>query len=629
MTVANLNALTLVSWTGVETSFNANMVAQSVSHIVVRYRDAAGTLSTLTHGVHLTVSKAGASGETGAITAVPLAMPAAPGTVIFERVTPGTQATAFSDLSAYSQKTHEKLHDAAALRGGEARALGQRALVVPLGEGGMTLPLSAVRAGKLLGFGASGEISVQFTPGAYGGIVIDEDDMASNLSDVAPSQQSVKAFVEGRVQPVTKGGTGLIAVAQGDIIYASALNTMAALAKNASASRYLSNTGAGNNPAWAQVNLADGVTGNLPAANLGGGTNASAATFLRGDMQWVLAPGDVGTTEPYVIYATGQSNAFEKKTLASPWSPPPNLTVWNGTTASAGTAWAAPDNTKMNAMWSYAAQVARANPNRQVRLILIASNALAIANWLPGAPATDMYAAGKAAIEAALTNISMTKIDEFLWWQGESDAAAPSSYATNFESVKGRFILETWHPRTVPWVMFGMSPTAISGNPVYDAMSITLAGLAARFPLRRTFAAMESIPAALWEDTLHPTAEGYDMAGKLAYLAATRSWMRGGFVALNDDQAVAIVQPVSAGFVECSVIGASTGGASFEFASGSVVRPSTGTFATTGTSALAGTTGTDARVNYHMNGGFLYIENRLGQVRTIRVVWSGLEREGY
>lgn len=61
---------------------------------------------------------------------------------------------------------------------------------------------------------------------------------------------------------------GIPATVQGDLLYASAANTLSALAKNASATRYLSNTGGSNNPAWAQVNLTNGVTGVLPVANL-------------------------------------------------------------------------------------------------------------------------------------------------------------------------------------------------------------------------------------------------------------------------------------------------------------------------------------------------------------------------
>lgn len=79
---------------------------------------------------------------------------------------------------------------------------------------------------------------------------------------------------------VTKGGTGLTTAAQGDILYGSAANTIAALAKDTNATRYLSNTGTSNNPAWAQVALGDGVSGTLPAAN--GGTGI--ASYTAGDI---------------------------------------------------------------------------------------------------------------------------------------------------------------------------------------------------------------------------------------------------------------------------------------------------------------------------------------------------------
>jgi len=61
--------------------------------------------------------------------------------------------------------------------------------------------------------------------------------------------------------------------AQGDIVYATGANALARLAKDAITSRSLTNTGANNNPAWAQVALATGVSGTLPVANGGtGGT---------------------------------------------------------------------------------------------------------------------------------------------------------------------------------------------------------------------------------------------------------------------------------------------------------------------------------------------------------------------
>lgn len=78
----------------------------------------------------------------------------------------------------------------------------------------------------------------------------------------------------------TTGGTGLTSYTQGDVLYASATNTLAKLAKSATATRYLSNTGTTNNPAWAQITLSNGVTGSLGATN--GGTAQTA--YALGDI---------------------------------------------------------------------------------------------------------------------------------------------------------------------------------------------------------------------------------------------------------------------------------------------------------------------------------------------------------
>ena len=101
----------------------------------------------------------------------------------------------------------------------------------------------------------------------------------------------------GGTAPSWQPSATSVLTTQGDLLYASAANTLARLAKNTTATRYLANTGSSNNPSWDQVNLANGVTGTLPVGNggtgitttptngqipIGNGTNYTAATLTAG-----------------------------------------------------------------------------------------------------------------------------------------------------------------------------------------------------------------------------------------------------------------------------------------------------------------------------------------------------------
>jgi hypothetical protein len=87
------------------------------------------------------------------------------------------------------------------------------------------------------------------------------------------------------------------------LLYASGANTLARLAKDTNATRYLSNTGTSNNPAWAQINLTNGVTGILPVAN--GGTNASSASITAfNNITGYSASGATGTTTTNLVFST-------------------------------------------------------------------------------------------------------------------------------------------------------------------------------------------------------------------------------------------------------------------------------------------------------------------------------------
>lgn len=84
----------------------------------------------------------------------------------------------------------------------------------------------------------------------------------------------------GVADPVWSSATYPSTAAQGDIFYGSATNVISALPKDTNATRYLSNTGTSNNPAWAQINLSNGVVNTLGATN--GGTAQS--TYATGDI---------------------------------------------------------------------------------------------------------------------------------------------------------------------------------------------------------------------------------------------------------------------------------------------------------------------------------------------------------
>lgn len=101
------------------------------------------------------------------------------------------------------------------------------------------------------------------------------------LSDLAlGSANQVLQSGGGSADPAWSTATYPATTAQGDVLYSSSANTIVGLTKDANATRYISNTGASNNPAWAQIDLTNGVTGVLPIAN--GGTNASSMATTNG-----------------------------------------------------------------------------------------------------------------------------------------------------------------------------------------------------------------------------------------------------------------------------------------------------------------------------------------------------------
>ena len=131
--------------------------------------------------------------------------------------------------------------------------------------------------------------------------------MANELTHKDPGAELTQA------EYIASDGTGHVfeSQAQGDILYATSTTVLSRLGKDANDSRVLTNTGTNNNPAWAQVTLTTGVTGQLPIAN--GGTGAAnlndlitLATHTTGNFVATVADTGAGGI---LVAGSGSENA--------------------------------------------------------------------------------------------------------------------------------------------------------------------------------------------------------------------------------------------------------------------------------------------------------------------------------
>ncbi len=116
---------------------------------------------------------------------------------------------------------------------------------------------------------------------------------------------------------------------QGDILYASAANTITSLAKDTNATRYLANTGTNNNPAWNSINLANGVGSSiLPVSN--GGTGSATTITLPTPVVYIAGVSQAGTAS---IACSTPSSGAASAVSAATTVPPVGVASFSGSAA--------------------------------------------------------------------------------------------------------------------------------------------------------------------------------------------------------------------------------------------------------------------------------------------------------
>jgi len=97
----------------------------------------------------------------------------------------------------------------------------------------------------------------------------------TSLSGLTPNTSTTGAITLAGTLGPTSGGTGLTTYTQGDLVYATATNTLGKLADVATGNALISG-GVGADPSWGKIGLTTHVSGTLPVGN--GGTGQTTYT---------------------------------------------------------------------------------------------------------------------------------------------------------------------------------------------------------------------------------------------------------------------------------------------------------------------------------------------------------------
>ena len=129
--------------------------------------------------------------------------------------------------------------------------------------------------------GTTGQVLVGNTGSAPSWATVSSSLVSSfqtSLSGLTPSTATTGAVTLAGTLGPTSGGTGLTSYTQGDLVYATAANTLGTLADVATGNALISG-GIGADPLWGKIGLSTHVSGTLPIGNGGTGQTTASAAF--------------------------------------------------------------------------------------------------------------------------------------------------------------------------------------------------------------------------------------------------------------------------------------------------------------------------------------------------------------
>ncbi|MEO0449107.1 MAG: sialate O-acetylesterase [Pseudomonadota bacterium] len=225
-----------------------------------------------------------------------------------------------------------------------------------------------------------------------------------------------------------------------------------------------------------------------------------------------------------VVLVSGQSHVVREKTGTDTF--PSNLYVWDwdvDTPSTEGTQFISWPTDRLTNVAYMGKELALAYPKRRIHIIPIGIGGSEIANWLPGAPSTDVYDIIDSNMPAAMTASSRTEIDAFVWWHGDQDVNTNNyDYEADFETMIARFEGETWFPEALPKAIFQLNNEGNGAPAGYDQMNTFLENIVANDPQWRKLVRVDSLE--YDTDNIHNTLADMPLAGRLfvdAYLRAS------------------------------------------------------------------------------------------------------------